>query len=45
VEVGAARSVMSNPQHDYTRLLLDSIPTTTRKWRRRTVTPASSVAG
>jgi len=45
VEFGAARSVMSNPQHDYTRLLLDSIPTTTRKWRRRTVTPASSVAG
>jgi peptide/nickel transport system ATP-binding protein len=33
VEFGAAREVMSNPQHDYTRLLLDSIPTTTRKWR------------
>ena len=27
------RQVMSNPQHDYTRLLLDSIPTTTKKWR------------
>jgi len=33
VEFGAARDVMSNPQHSYTRLLLDSIPTTTRKWR------------
>lgn len=33
VEFGAAREVMGNPQHDYTKLLLDSIPTTTRKWR------------
>lgn len=33
VEFGRARDVMSNPQHDYTRLLLDSIPTTTKKWR------------
>ncbi len=33
VEFGAAREVMGNPQHAYTRLLLDSIPTTTRKWR------------
>jgi peptide/nickel transport system ATP-binding protein len=34
VEFGPARDVMSNPQHDYTRLLLDSIPTTRQKWRR-----------
>lgn len=41
VEFGTARSVMSNPQHAYTRLLLDSIPTTTRKWRtRRAAEPA-----
>ena len=33
VEFGLARDVMGNPQHDYTRLLLDSIPTTTKKWR------------
>lgn len=33
VEFGRAREVMSNPQHDYTKLLLDSIPTTTKKWR------------
>jgi ABC-type glutathione transport system ATPase component len=33
VEFGAARDVMSSPQHEYTKLLLDSIPTTTRKWR------------
>ncbi len=36
VEFGGAREVMSNPQHAYTRLLLDSIPTTTKKWRTRT---------
>jgi peptide/nickel transport system ATP-binding protein len=35
VEFGVAREVMSNPQHDYTKLLLDSIPTTTKKWRAR----------
>jgi peptide/nickel transport system ATP-binding protein len=35
VEFGAAREVMSNPRHDYTKLLLDSIPTTTRRWRPR----------
>jgi peptide/nickel transport system ATP-binding protein len=33
VEFGLARDVMGNPQHDYTKLLLDSIPTTTKKWR------------
>jgi peptide/nickel transport system ATP-binding protein len=33
VEFGPAREVMGNPQHDYTKLLLDSIPTTTKKWR------------
>lgn len=48
VEFGAARKVMSNPQHAYTRLLLDSIPTTTRKWHRpseagrRAATPAAT---
>lgn len=33
VEFGLARDVMGNPRHDYTKLLLDSIPTTTKKWR------------
>ena len=28
VEFGTAKDVMSNPQHAYTKLLLDSIPTT-----------------
>ncbi len=36
VEFGDAQAVMSNPQHDYTRLLLDSIPTTRQRWRPRT---------
>lgn len=35
VEFGPARKVMSDPQHDYTRLLLGSIPTTTSRWRPR----------
>lgn len=34
VEFGDARQVMSDPQHEYTRLLLDSIPTTRHKWTR-----------
>jgi ABC-type glutathione transport system ATPase component len=33
VEFGPARQVMSDPQHDYTKLLLSSIPTTTSRWR------------
>ncbi|WDR06011.1 ABC transporter ATP-binding protein [Devosia rhodophyticola] len=40
VEFGAARDVMGNPQHDYTRLLLSSIPTTRSRWR-----PRSRIAG
>jgi ABC-type glutathione transport system ATPase component len=35
VEFGLARDVMANPQHAYTRLLLDSIPTTKSRWRPR----------
>jgi peptide/nickel transport system ATP-binding protein len=35
VEFGPAREVMANPQHSYTRLLLDSIPTTRTRWRQR----------
>jgi len=41
VEFGAARDVMNNPQHAYTRLLLDSIPTTRSRWRQRAVRTAS----
>ncbi|MHC2218911.1 ABC transporter ATP-binding protein [Rhizobium leguminosarum] len=35
VEFGPARQVMSDPQHSYTRLLLDSIPTIRSRWRPR----------
>jgi len=34
VEFGAAREVLESPQHDYTKLLLESIPTLTKKWDR-----------
>lgn len=32
VEFGRAKQVLSDPQHSYTQLLLDSIPTLKRKW-------------
>lgn len=35
VEFGQARQVLASPQHPYTRLLLDSIPSTNRKWTGR----------
>jgi len=41
VEFGEARTVMSDPQHEYTRLLLDSIPTTKARWRPRAKAPVA----
>jgi peptide/nickel transport system ATP-binding protein len=35
VEFGDAQRVMSDPRHDYTKLLLSSIPTTRARWRPR----------
>lgn len=32
VEFGEAKQVLQNPQHDYTRLLLASIPSVNKKW-------------
>ncbi|MCB9423390.1 MAG: ABC transporter ATP-binding protein [Ardenticatenaceae bacterium] len=32
VEFGEAKQVLQDPQHDYTRLLLNSIPQLSRKW-------------
>jgi peptide/nickel transport system ATP-binding protein len=32
VEFGEGKQVLSNPQHEYTQLLLDSIPTLDHKW-------------
>jgi peptide/nickel transport system ATP-binding protein len=34
VEFGPGKQVLSEPQHAYTRLLLDSIPSVKRKWAR-----------
>ncbi|MBZ0300251.1 MAG: ABC transporter ATP-binding protein [Anaerolineae bacterium] len=36
VEFGTARGILTNPQHPYTQLLLDSIALTDRKWERTT---------
>jgi len=33
VEFGEAKQVLQNPQHDYTRLLLNSIPSLNKKWK------------
>jgi len=35
VELGAARDVLTNPMHPYTRLLLESIPSVKIKWNRK----------
>ena len=35
VEYGRAKTVLRNPQHPYTQLLLDSIPLPNRKWTRQ----------
>jgi peptide/nickel transport system ATP-binding protein len=45
VEFGVARTVMSNPQHAYTRLLLDSIPTIRQKWSRKAPQAQSAATG
>jgi ABC-type oligopeptide transport system ATPase subunit len=37
VEFGAAKQVLSNPQHSYTQLLLNSIPTLKHKWVRQSL--------
>ncbi len=34
VEFGDAKTILGDPQHPYTQLLLDSIPEITQKWRR-----------
>jgi peptide/nickel transport system ATP-binding protein len=37
VEFGDARSILADPQHPYTQLLLDSIPDIGRKWDKKKV--------
>jgi peptide/nickel transport system ATP-binding protein len=44
VEFGPARQVMSDPQHNYTKLLLDSIPTTSHRWRARPDRPLATAS-
>jgi peptide/nickel transport system ATP-binding protein len=38
VEFGEARAILRDPQHPYTRLLLDSIPMVGKKWQRQVAT-------
>lgn len=37
VEFGDARTILSDPQHPYTQLLLDSVATTGRKWQQTSI--------
>ncbi len=37
VEFGDAKTILVDPQHPYTQLLLDSIPDTGRKWHREPI--------
>jgi peptide/nickel transport system ATP-binding protein len=37
VEFGDARSILTDPQHPYTQLLLDSIPLIGRKWEKKKI--------
>lgn len=37
VEYGDAKSILTDPQHPYTQLLLDSIPAIGRKWDRQQI--------
>lgn len=37
VEFGEARAVLKDPQHPYTRLLLESIPSTKQKWAKKQI--------
>ena len=37
VEFGDARTILADPQHPYTQLLLDSIPDIGRKWHREKI--------
>jgi ABC-type oligopeptide transport system ATPase subunit len=39
VEMGTTERVFANPQHPYTKLLLDSVPTLDRKWERAAAVP------
>jgi ABC-type oligopeptide transport system ATPase subunit len=41
VEMGATQKVFSNPQHDYTRMLLTAVPELHKKWQH---TPLGAVA-
>ncbi|MDQ1528431.1 MAG: peptide/nickel transport system ATP-binding protein ddpF, partial [Actinomycetota bacterium] len=42
VEYGSAHEVLGNPQHPYTRRLLDSVPVASAKGRRLSTAPASA---
>jgi ABC-type oligopeptide transport system ATPase subunit len=41
VEMGATEKVFDNPQHDYTRMLLSSVPELHKKWQHTPLGPAA----
>jgi ABC-type glutathione transport system ATPase component len=41
VEMGATEKVFSNPQHDYTRMLLTAVPELHKKWQHSPLGPVA----
>jgi peptide/nickel transport system ATP-binding protein len=42
VEMGATEKVFGNPQHDYTRMLLSSVPELHKKWKHTPLGPVAT---
>jgi ABC-type microcin C transport system duplicated ATPase subunit YejF len=45
VEMGATEKIFSNPQHDYTRMLLSAVPELHKKWQQSPLGPAGVEVG
>ena len=41
VEMGATEKVFGNPQHEYTRMLMSSVPELHKKWQHTPLGPAA----
>jgi peptide/nickel transport system ATP-binding protein len=45
VEMGATGKIFSNPQHDYTKMLLTAVPELHKKWQHEPLAPAPAANG
>jgi peptide/nickel transport system ATP-binding protein len=44
VEIGETEKIFSNPQHDYTRMLLSAVPELHKKWQHTSLSPVTVAA-